>query len=361
MTSIQKARKLVDKKFDALLVSSIPNIIFLTGFEGFSTQEREAYLLLTKRKNYIFTDGRYSEAAGKIKNFELIEISSEKKFEDRLKEIVTKEKIKKLAVDENDIKVSEVLKIKKAVGICSDENLIEDLRKVKDGKEIGNIQKACKLGDQVFKYILSKIKSGVTEKEIAHAIEVFILGHGAQIAFKPIVAYGANSSSPHHVSSKRKLKRNEIVLLDFGVKTEGGYCSDMTRTFFAGRASKEQKKVYKTVLEAQTKAIEFIKSSILNHQSIDGSKVDMIAREYIEGEDYSTIPHSLGHGIGLEVHEKPCLSPKSRDLLINGMVFSVEPGIYIPGFGGIRIEDLVLLTEKGPQIITRANREIIEL
>ena len=360
MTSIQKARKLVDKKFDALLVSSIPNVIFLTGFAGFSSQEREAYLLLTKGGNYIFTDGRYLEAVKKIKALKLIEISSEKKFEDGLKEIVAKEKIKKMAIDEDNIKLSEVSKIKKAVKICSDENIIENLRKTKDATEIANIKKACKLGDQIFKHILSEVKIGMTEKDIAQAIEVFILQHEAQISFKPIVAYGTNSSSPHHISSDRKLKKNEIVLLDFGVKIND-YCSDMTRTFFAGRASKEQKKVYKTVLEAQTKAIEFIKSSILNHQSIDGSKVDMIAREYIEGEDYSTIPHSLGHGIGLEVHEKPCLSPKSRDLLINGMVFSVEPGIYIPGFGGIRIEDLVLLTEKGPQIITRANREIIEL
>jgi len=313
---------------------------------------------LTKRKNYIFTDRRYSEVAGKIKDFKLIEISSAKKFEDVLKQIIVKEKIKKLAIDENDIKVSEVLKIKKTVRICSDENLVENLRKVKDNTEIKNIQKACRLADHVFKYILSQIKLGVTEKLIAQTIEVFVLGHGAQIAFKPIVAFGANSSSPHHVASDKKLKKNEIVLLDFGVKINS-YCSDMTRTVFFGKATDEQKRIYRTVLNAQTKAIKFLNNHL--RTKLETSDVDKVAREHIISENYPAIPHSLGHGIGLEVHEKPSLSPKSKDILANGMAFSVEPGIYIPEFGGVRIEDLVLLTAKGPQIITHANHEIIEL
>jgi Xaa-Pro aminopeptidase len=353
MTHIQKVKKLLHKNFDAILVSATANIIYLTGFAGFSEHEREAYLLITKTKNYIFTDGRYTEVARKIKDFKLIEISSGRKFIDSLKEIVIKERINKMAIDENDIKVSEVLEIKKAVKICSDENLIEELRKTKDRAEIENIKKACKLGDLTFKNILTEIKAGITEKDIAQAIEIFILKHGAQISFKPIVAFGTNSSSPHHVSSNKKLKKNEIVLLDFGVKINS-YCSDMTRAIFFGKASLQQKKIYQTVLEAQTKAIQSLKSSI-------GSETDGIARNYIQNAGFPAIPHSLGHGIGLEVHEKPSLSPNSKNILTNNMVFSVEPGIYIPGFGGVRIEDLVLVTQKGPKIITRANREIIEL
>jgi Xaa-Pro aminopeptidase len=353
MTRIQKVKKLLHKNFDAILVSATANIIYLTGFAGFSEHEREAYLLITKTKNYIFTDGRYTEVARKIKDFKLIEISSGRKFIDSLKEIVIKERINKMAIDENDIKVSEVLEIKKAVKICSDENLIEELRKTKDRAEIENIKKACKLGDLTFKNILTEIKAGITEKDIAQAIEIFILKHGAQISFKPIVAFGTNSSSPHHVSSNKKLKKNEIVLLDFGVKINS-YCSDMTRAIFFGKASLQQKKIYQTVLEAQTKAIQSLKSST-------GSETDGIARNYIQNAGFPAIPHSLGHGIGLEVHEKPSLSPNSKNILTNNMVFSVEPGIYIPGFGGVRIEDLVLVTQKGPKIITRANREIIEL
>jgi len=357
-TRIQKVKKLLDKKIDAILISSTPNIIYLTGFEGFSDHEREAYLLLTKTKNYIFTDARYCETVKKIQTFKLIEISSNKKFSDGLRETVVKEKIEKLAIDEDDIKVSEILKIKKVVKICSDENLIEDLRKIKESFEIENIKTACKLGDQTFKYILSEIKTGITEKQLAKKIEIFILKKNAGISFRPIVAFGTNSSSPHHVACDRKLKKNEIVLLDFGVKLNN-YCSDMTRTVFFGKASIEQKRIYKTVLEAQTKAIEFINRQL--NTKLKASEIDKVAREYIISQGYPTIPHSLGHGIGLEVHEKPSLSPKSENELKTGMVFSIEPGIYLPEFGGVRIEDLVLMTDKGPQIITRANREIIEL
>jgi len=365
MIRIQEVKNHFDKKFEAILVSSIPNIIYLTGFAGFSDHEREAFLLLTKRKNYIFTDGRYCEVVKKLNNFQLIEISPRRSFEDGLRKIVTQEKIKTVAIDEHNIKVSELLKIKKAARVCSDQNLIEDLRKAKDKSEIENIKKACKLGDSVFKHILSEIKLGVTEKEIAKKIEVLILQNCAQISFKPIVAFGENSSSPHHVPSARKLKKNEIVLLDFGVEINN-YCSDMTRTIFFGKANSKLEKIYKTVLESQTKAIEFIsdKWPIVNGQlnvKLKASDIDSASRKHITSHCFPTIPHSLGHGIGLEVHEKPSLSPKSKDVLTNGMVFSVEPGIYIPGFGGVRIEDLILLTAKGPQIITRANREIIEL
>lgn len=354
MNRLQKVRKMLRKDFETILVSSIPNIIYLTGFNGFSKEEREAYLLLTKEKNYIFTDGRYFEPAKKISDFELLEISQNKSFAQRFKEIVAKEKIKKVAVEEEDLKIFEILKIKKVVKICSDENLIERMRTVKDETEIKNSKKACNLGDKVFEYILTELKLGVTEITIAKKVEIFILQNAAEISFKPIVAFGRNSSSPHHVAGNKKLKRNEIVLLDFGVKLNN-YCSDMTRTVFFGKASNEQKRIYKTVLEAQKKALDLLRTSS------KCSAIDKVARKHIENAGFPTIPHSLGHGIGLEVHEKPSLSPKSKDELKIGMIFSIEPGIYLPNFGGVRIEDLVLLTKNGPQIITRANHKIIEL
>jgi Xaa-Pro aminopeptidase len=373
MTSnrIQNIRKALGKNFDALLISSIPNIIYLTNFNGFSNEEREAYLLLTKKQNYIFTDSRYFEVANKIAGFKLIEISSDKNFVQALKEIVNKESIKKIAIDEDNLKISEVIKIKKIVKIYPDESLIENLRIFKDESEIKEIKKACNLGDKTFKYILTKIKLGITEKELAKKIEIFILENNAGISFRPIVAFNENSSSPHHVASNRKLKKNEIVLLDFGVKTEGNYCSDMTRTVFFGKATTEFKNIYQTVLIAQSKAIKHLKSSIINpakgearqrrHKSVTGFDTDKIAREHIKSKGYPTIPHSLGHGIGQEVHEKPSLSSKSKDILQAGMVFSIEPGIYLPEFGGVRIEDLVFLDKNGPKIITSANRELIEL
>jgi Xaa-Pro aminopeptidase len=362
---IQKAKANLGENFDAILVSSTANITYLTNFNGFSEQEREAYLLLTKRNNYIFTDGRYSEVASKLNNFKLIEISAIKNFQQRLREICKKEKIKKLAIEENDIKLIEVIQIKKAVKICSAKNLFAELRAIKDVTEIKHIQEACKLGDKVFRYILSEIKFGTTEKKLAKKIQIFILNHDAEISFKPIVAFGENSSSPHHISSDRKLKKNEIVLLDFGVKINN-YCSDMTRTVLFGKANSKQIKIYDAVLKSQQKAIEFInhESLIINRKSrqvLKASDVDSVARKYIEDKGFSTIPHSLGHGIGLEVHEKPSLSPKSRDALKQGMIFSIEPGIYLPNIGGVRIEDLFILTKKGLLKMTSANNKLIEL
>ncbi|MGA2967725.1 MAG: Xaa-Pro peptidase family protein, partial [Candidatus Levyibacteriota bacterium] len=255
---LQEVKNSLGKTFDAILVSSIPNIIYLTNFNGFSDKEREAYLLLTKNAHYVFTDGRYAEVASKIKGFKLVRTSPNRNFGQALKGIVGKEKIKKLEIDERDIKVSETLQIKKVVKTCPDKNLIEKLRATKDTTEIKNIQAACRLGDQVFEYILSEIKLGITEKEIANKIEIFILQKGTQISFKPVVAFAANSSSPHHVAGNTKLKKNNIVLLDFGVKLNN-YCSDMTRVVFFKKATDKQKKIYQTVLEAQLKAVEFIK------------------------------------------------------------------------------------------------------
>jgi Xaa-Pro aminopeptidase len=343
--------------YESLLVSKPLNIFYLTGFDGFSKEEREAYLFLTKRKKYIFTDARYLEAVAKnLQGFEIVEISSERKFKEALEEIIVKEKIKKLAIDVDDIKASEFLRIKEIIKVCSDENIIEKLREVKENYEVLQIKKACGLGDLTFKYILSKIKIGATEKEIAKRIELFILSKEASVSFAPIVAFGKNSSSPHHVASNKKLKKSEIVLLDFGVKINN-YCSDMTRTVFMGKATLEQKNIYKTVLEAQEKAIEYI----VLHKNAYYKNIDKTSRDYILSKDFSSIPHSLGHGIGLEVHEAPHLSPSSNSKIKKNTVFSIEPGIYIPGFGGVRIEDLVFYDGKNPQLISRAEKQIIEL
>jgi Xaa-Pro aminopeptidase len=217
----------------------------------------------------------------------------------------------------------------------------------------------------VFDYILNELKIGVTEIEVAKKIEIFMLLHGASISFAPIVAFGKNSSSPHHVASDRKLNKNEIVLLDFGVKLNG-YCSDMTRTVFFGKANDEQKEIYQAVSDSQLSAINYFnhQSSIINLQSkirIDASELDKVARQQIEVNDFLPFPHSLGHGIGLEVHEKPSLSPNSENELKDGMVFSIEPGIYLPDFGGVRIEDLFCVRNGKLEQLTRSSKKLIEL
>jgi Xaa-Pro aminopeptidase len=337
-------------KSDAILISSVPNIIYLTGFSAFSEIEREAFILITGNKKYLITDKRYSESVKKqTKGFEIIEtgaihflVESENFFKEK--------NIRVLEIEENNLTVEEFKLLKKSVKMVATN--FSDKRINKTKSEIQNLKKACEIGDQAFDFIITKLKTGITEIEISDELINFFKSKNADISFKPIVAYGSNSSIPHHQTGRSKLKKNQIVLLDFGVKFNN-YCSDMTRTVFFGNPPKEFIRIYETVLKAQQLAISKIKDTV------KASEIDKVARNYILKQNFPNIIHSVGHGIGLEVHEKPHISPNSKDILKSDMVFSVEPGIYIPGFGGVRIEDLVLVREGFPELISNAKREII--
>ncbi len=349
------------KELDAFFISSVSNIIYLTNYSGFSYFEREAFLVISKNQNFLITDGRYKEEVSKIPHFQLLEISNKNSLEDILRHL--SKKMKKLGIEDDDISLSESKKLEKYFKITSVSEL-KNLRIIKTEDEISKIKKAGEIGDETFKFILGKIRKGVCEKEIAFEIEFFIKRKRADISFHPIVAFSKNSSIPHHKTNNEKLMTNNIVLLDFGVKFEN-YCSDMTRTIYFGRADDKFKKIYNTVLTAQKLAIEFLVSSFnfpsSNSKKVKASSVDKVARNYIVSKGFPAIPHSLGHGIGIEVHEPPRLSPLSQDLLKPGMVFSVEPGIYLPGFGGVRIEDLVLIKKDKVEILTHSPKEIIGL
>ncbi len=270
---------MVKRRLDAVLVSSVPSIIYLTGFLHFSKDEREAFLFITRNKQYILTDGRYAEAVkNNIKNFELVEISSKLTFEKVLKNLAKKHKVKRVGFDHHNITVAEHKKFSSVFKTIKHFD-IDNLRAIKSNQEILAIEKACKLGDKTFKYILNKIKHGITEKQLAFEIEFFIKKHGADISFPPIVAFGKNSSIPHHQTSNQRLASSgQFVLLDFGVKLNN-YCSDMTRTVFFGKATGKQKRMYKTVLTAQKRAIDYLKSLIINHKSIAAKEIDKAARE----------------------------------------------------------------------------------
>lgn len=362
MDRIKKVLTLISKSnLDGALISSVSNITYLTNFSGFSQYEREAYLVISENKNYLITDGRYSETVEKIRDFELLEISHSKPI-GKIFETLSK-KFKKLGVEENSITLSESKKLRKHFKLYPLKN-IQNLRSVKDSDEISKIEKACQIGDEAFNFIISKLKSGVTEKEIAYKLEFFIKQRGAELSFPPIVAFGKNSSIPHHKTSDRKLKTDNIALLDFGVRYED-YCSDMTRTVFFGKADDKFKKIYNTVLVSQRKAIDFLISSF-NHQSsteklVKSSLVDKVSRNHIISAGFPSIPHSLGHGIGIEVHEPPNLSPTSKVGLLPGMVFSIEPGIYLSGYGGLRIEDLVVLEKRDIRLLTHSPRTLLEI
>ncbi len=328
---------------DAIFISSHSSITYLTGYSNFSNIEREAYIFIGEDFAYIITDGRYAEAIQKqVPHLKLFERGNGKSIKDLFKK---HSEVKKLGIEEDNLTVTEHKMLKKHFKNLKHFNLN---RSIKDDEEIEKIEKACQLGDRAFKFILGKIKSGITEKELAFEIEFFIKKNGAELSFPTIVAFGKNSSIPHHQTGDTKLEKGNFVLLDFGVKLND-YCSDMTRTVFFGKPSSKHLKMYDTVLNAQQKAVELIKKG-----ERKTSKIDKAARDYIISKDYPSIPHSLGHGIGLEVHESPHLSPRSKEELKEGMVFSIEPGIYLPGFGGVRIEDLFVLEKKGLRRLTKS-------
>ncbi len=358
---VQKFRqKLLAEKLDAALISDVASIIYLTGFTNFSKDEREAYLFIGKSFGYIITDGRYTEAVKKqVPHLTLFERGHEKSTEDLFKK--HQKEINQLGIEEDNLTVAEFKVIKKHFKKIKHFD-VKHLRSIKFKEEIRKIEKACQIGDLAFKFILKKIKVGVSEKEIAGKLEVFIKNQGAEISFPAIVAFGKNSSVPHHQTGEAKLesKKGQFVLLDFGARFEN-YCSDMTRTIFFGKPSDRQKKMYQTVLEAQQKAIDFINSTLKSGKEVKASQPDKAARDYIISKGYPTIPHSLGHGIGLEVHEHPSISPKSRETLKEGMVFSIEPGIYLEDFGGVRIEDLFVLENKNLKQITHSPKKMISV
>ncbi len=340
------------EKVDAILISSNSNIIYLTSYSNFSISERECFLLITKNKRYLITDKRYSEALKRdLKDFEIIDIGATR-FLSNCSDFLKNLKIKKLGFEDDDLKVNEYTTLRKSVILSSVD--LSDLRILKTQNEIKNIKSAANVSDKAFEFITKKLKVGVTEKEIAFILKQYIEEKSDGISFDPIVAFGENSSIPHHLSGNAKLKKNQIVLLDFGAKINN-YSSDMTRTVFFGKADHKFKEIYETVLQAQKLAIEKVKPGATGHE------VDDAARDFITSKNFSQIPHSVGHGIGINVHEKPYISPNSHKKISENMVFSIEPGIYITSYGGVRIEDLVLVTKSGVELISNSKKEIIEI
>lgn len=347
------------EKLDAVLISSVANIAYLTGYANFSKDEREAYIFVGKDFAYIVTDGRYTEAVKRqVPHLTLFERGHKKTIAHLFKK---HPRIKHLGIEEDNLTVAEHKILTKHFKNTKHFD-VGHLRSIKTQEEIGKIKKACRLGDLAFEFILKKIKTGVTEKQIAGELEDFIRDKGALISFPPIVAFGKNSAIPHHQTGETVLsgETGQFILLDFGVKYVN-YCSDMTRTVFFGKPLEKQNRIYQIVLESQQKAIDYINKAIKSGAKVMAAKVDKLARDYITSKGYSTIPHSVGHGIGLEVHEHPSLSPKSKEILERGMVFSIEPGIYLPQFGGVRIEDLFVLKEKEIVQITKSNKNLTVL
>ena len=232
--------------------------------------------------------------------------------------------------------------------------LIHEIRAVKNKGELANIMKAQRISEKVLRYAVAKLRTGVSEIEVANFIKKSFVKFGAPVlAFSPIVSFGKNTANVHHEPSKMKLKRGDMIMLDFGC-TVNQYCSDMTRTYFLGEPNSRHKKIYLAVLEAQSRVIKR-----LQRGERRAKVIDKIARDFLNKKfGAKKFPHGLGHGIGTVIHEWPNFKPKSEDILPAGTVMTIEPGIYIKGFGGVRIEDMVLITAEGCKNLTNVPKDL---
>lgn len=358
---LERLRRFYKRKADGYFLYKSENfklndLRYLTDFDG-ST----GLFFQTKEKNYLFVDGRYFEKAkiNKKENLELVLLK--KGWEKELNKIVKKEKIKKIIIEPyQSFSLVEFLKKKiKAKIIISKKPIVLTIRKNKDIEEIEILRKAQEITDKIFLDLLNFIKPGKqTEKEIAFKIyELALKKYNCEgLSFEPIVASGSNSSIPHYRSGDKIIENNQPLLLDFGVIYKG-YVSDMTRTLWIGnKIDQDFKKAYRVVLEAQKRAIERCRFE----NKIKAKDVDKIARDYIENHGYKgKFLHSTGHGVGMDVHEEPVLGPYSKDYLKGSEVVTIEPGIYLEGRFGIRIEDTVLT--KDGENFTKAPKELINL
>ncbi|MCK5214938.1 MAG: aminopeptidase P family protein [Candidatus Omnitrophica bacterium] len=340
----QFQKQFAQNKIDAYLVTCDKNISYLTEFPA-----AESWLLVLPNKAYYITDFRYvAEARKNIKNAKVVEYKDSilGKFSDLIK----LNKAKRIGFDDRYVSVSLFLKIKKAcsekISFVSCQNLIEYRRSIKEQKEIRQIKKCLNLNLKAFDYIKRVMKLGMTEHDVYLRLDRYLKSHGASFSFDPIVASGPNSSFPHAKVTNRKIRTDDVVMIDMGVDI-AGYKSDLTRMFFLGKITPLMKRIYESVRVAQEKAISRIRPGV------KAADIDQEARKHLESNKLAKyFGHSLGHGVGLEIHEDPCISQKNTNLIEENMIFTVEPAVYIPNKFGIRIEDMVLVTKQGCKIIS---------
>ena len=350
------ASALAAHDLDAMLLTNEANRFYACGFHSPAT---DGVALVTKQGNYYFTDSRYTEAAERhIRDAAIAEVSRGRGYTALINEVIEAEGIEKLGFEDAYMTVQDynVYKEKLRCTLVGAANMLAELRKVKDQEEMAAMVSAQRIAERAFEDILKEIRPGVSEKEIAARLQYLMLHYGASdMSFDPIVVSGPNGSLPHGVPSEKLIERGELVTMDFGC-IYGGYCSDMTRTVAVGEISAEQRRVYETVLTAQKAAISAARAGMT------GAEVDGVARKVIEEAGYGQyFTHSFGHGVGVEIHESPNASPANDQPLPAGAVISAEPGIYIPGKLGVRIEDVIRLTEDGCENLTRAPKELIVL
>ena len=351
LARIAKARALLsDRGVDALLIHSAPNRTYLTGFTGSA-----GIAVVTELEALLLVDFRYVEqAAAEAPGFEVIK--ADRQFIDTLAEVVRGRGLRRLGFESETVTVKQHREYADRLAPAELVPLegVDRLRWVKDADELARIERAVAIADAAFAHVQPLLRPGAVERDIAVELEFFMRRSGAEKeAFETIVASGPRSALPHGRASDRVLERGDFVTLDFGAQYRG-YVSDCTRTIVLGEASPKHHEVYATVLASQQAALSGIRPGMT------GKVADGIARTIIAEAGYGeAFGHSLGHGVGLLVHEGPTLSPREEGILEPGHVVTVEPGIYLPGWGGVRIEDLVVITEGGCRSFTRSPNELL--
>ena len=339
------------KNIEALWITKPENKFYLSGF-----QSSNYFILLTEQRNYLLTDFRYIESAKGLNDiFELVLLTNQFTAADFL----SSHAHLRLGIEYKSITFdfyNEILEKSKIKEVLPADQIIEKIREIKEENELVLIKKAANITNKGFLHLLDFIKTGMTEKEIAFELEIFMKKNGAdELAFDSIVASGERSSLPHAIPSDKRIQNGDFITLDFGAKVQG-YCSDMTRTIGVGFLSQKQKDLYALVLKAQSYALSQLK---IGHTTM---QMDKMARGIIANEGYGDyFGHGLGHGVGLEIHEAPTLNPSSTETLAHNMVVTIEPGIYLPGEFGVRIEDLAVVTNSDIITLSQVEKELIIL
>jgi len=352
---------LLRSKFASLGVDTVwiiqpENRRYLSGFKAADGQldESSGCLFITLDQALLLTDSRYTvQAQHEVVGFEVV--THKKGLIDLLPEIFGRLNTRKLGFEGGYLIWDTYQKAKEKasqhsplVKLTALTNLVEELRKIKAPEEVDILIRSAQLMGDVLSQVIEELRPGQVEKDIAWKIETLIRKHGADAsAFPPIVASGPNGALPHAVPTERRIKKEEPIILDVGARV-GGYCSDMTRTVFLGTPPSDFKEIYKIVREAQVSALESVRPGMTTDEA------DLIARDVIKNAGFGDFfGHSLGHGIGMAPHEKPSVGQLKPEVLKERMVFTIEPGIYIPGKGGVRLEEMVLLQENGAKILTK--------
>lgn len=331
---------------DAFLVSSLVNVRYLSGFTG-----SNGLLLISGNNDFLFTDSRYIEQ-GREQTCDQITVSLTSGFS-AIEEVSRLYSLTNVAFESDHLTYSEFTGMEKLlnprVNLISSKGVVEKIRSIKDNDEVDLIRRAASLADDAVTLAIQESKPGKSEFEIAWVIEKFLRENGADgVAFDTIVATGANSAKPHHRAGSTIIKAGDPLVIDMGALLNG-YRSDITRTILVEGEDEKFRCVYEVVLEAQITAIEAARQGVI------AKDLDLVAREVIANHGFGqNFSHGLGHGVGLNVHEMPMVVPSSDHILEEGMIFTVEPGIYLPGWGGVRIEDMVLLEEAEVSLLTNA-------